>query len=459
MANISSLPNELLVEIWRHVLQPEDIESFALASRKILAVSGPFLLEHRKLKIQFSAFDTGAQQSKMTAAGLLKEITTSPHVALYVTSLKITSWRRRWDGVHRWYRDPPSLVALGACQYVHQPYVEKDMISFKQAAKRAEGVSGNVDSLIEGIKAGKEDPIVALLLLQLTNLKHLDIYVDTKDDDYHFRRVLQYVSNAQGTEALRQLNTVGLLHRKPSCSCNSQDLWFVKAFATLPSVKDIKGRTMEETINHRDLAINVQPRSSNVETLTFVCYSRRGPTDLDTKELFELIEGFKALKTFIYTCQLIDRISWVHAALVAHAKHSLETLILESGVHGKAPIGSFRGFEVLKKLELDHAYLIDDRGSHMTRLADKLPSSLEELHVHDLDPSNPTRLDPLGAGQEILEDKDTHLPNLTVVVFCDDFLMRRIPFLAPGLDRSAPGIADLQAACNAKGFRLEIPKR
>lgn len=410
------------------------------------------------MKNKFSAFDTGAQQSKISAAGLLKEITTSPHVALYVKNVKITSWRRCWDNDHRWYSRVPLLIAFRACRYIHQSYMEEDMMIFEHAAKRAEGVFGNVDSLIAAIRAGKEDPIIALLLLQLTNLKHLYIYVDTTEDDYYFQRVLQYVSNAQGTEVLRRLITVEILHRMSSYSCNTRDLCLVKAFATLPTVKTIESLTIVgRAANHRDFTVRILPRSSNVEILTIECPDRRESMHLETNELFELIEGFKGLKTFIYTCRVDDCLFWVRAALVAHAEHSLETLVLDSGIHGKMPIGSFRSFEVLKKLELDHRYLLDDRG--VTRLADTLPSSLEELHLHDLDPSNPRRLDPLWAGREILEDKDTHLPNLKVVVFCDDFKMKRLPFLVPGLDRAAPGIADLQEACNAHGFRVEIPER
>ena len=47
MATFSSLPNELLVEIWRHVLQPEDIERLAMSSRKIRAA----LVAHAKYSL------------------------------------------------------------------------------------------------------------------------------------------------------------------------------------------------------------------------------------------------------------------------------------------------------------------------------------------------------------------------------------------------------------------------
>lgn len=93
------------------------------------------------------------------------------------------------------------------------------------------------------------------------------------------------------------------------------------------------------------------------------------------------------------------------------------------------------------------------------RLADAFPSSPEEFHLHDLAWKTASRLDPLPAGQEILEDKDTHLPNLRVVVFCDDDLIRGYTYLFRRYDPTASGVADLQAACKTKGFWLDTYSR
>ena len=168
MATISSLPNELLVEIWRHVLQPEDIESFALASKKIHAVSDPFLLEHRELEYRFSKFGTGVVCSKISAAGLLKEITTNPRVALYVKELFISSWRSRWEneeeGVNTLMAFDPQAEEEGR-HYRHTPYSEKDLEIFERAVTKAKHVLGNDSYPIERIKDGHEDPLIVLLLL------------------------------------------------------------------------------------------------------------------------------------------------------------------------------------------------------------------------------------------------------------------------------------------------------
>lgn len=89
MATFSGLPNEAILEIWRRVLQAEDIKSFASSSKKIYALSGQVLLvwEHRTLKHAFSTFNNGGtrgQDSRISAAGLLKAIKMNSRVALHV---------------------------------------------------------------------------------------------------------------------------------------------------------------------------------------------------------------------------------------------------------------------------------------------------------------------------------------------------------------------------------------
>lgn len=241
MATFSSLPNELVIEIWRHVLQPEDIERFAMASKKIRILSSSVLLEHRKLTRDFSYLDNWDRKSKGSVAGLLKEILTNPRIALYVKRFGIFSWRDRGEAS----KGVNTLLAVDPRhgeewrRYWHTPYAEKDMKLFEQAIKRAENIFGNVESLIEGIKAGREDPIIALLLLFLTNLQRLTIQKVDNDshfeDTSHFFQTLQYVSTVRNTEPLTRLVEVKLLYGRDY----GKNLPIVKAFAALPSVKRV----------------------------------------------------------------------------------------------------------------------------------------------------------------------------------------------------------------------------
>ncbi len=378
----------------------------------------------------------------------------------YVKKLVISSWRDDWEdvekGVNTLMAFDPEAKGKGR-SYRHTPYAETDMKLFEQALTGAEHVFGNDKILIWEIEAGSEDLIIVLLLLQLTNLKYL--IVEEMKDSSHFREAVECILEGEHPkpEPLQRLVEVKLLDDRTSDSTNSL---LVKSFAKITSVKHIHSRSIGVPAEDPVSWIDLEAQSSNVETLTVKCEPRhRSSWEMEALEFLELFEGFKGLKAFSFDSILGLEPSWIRAALVAHAKHSLNTLILRSSVGERIRgrlIGSFRSFEVLKKLELDHTHLADHSGPRRTRFADALPSSLEELHLHDMVETG-TRLKPLWAGKETYEDKDTHLPNLKVVVFCDDYLTWQPAFLYPGYDHIAPGVTALQAACNAKGFRLEIP--
>lgn len=230
-----------------------------------------------------------------------------------------------------------------------------------------------------------------------------------------------------------------------------------KAFATLPSVRRISGLKLYNAANHRRVKYDLQPRSSNVESLTYD--SRNESNVVDTVTFFELIKGFKGLKHFSYDSDSDHKMFAIRNALVANARYSLETLILRPLIPIRKSIGSFRGFKALKKLEIDHMHLADFDPRRGIYSVDVLPSSLEELHLHYYHRKgfndHSVRMDPLRIGPKLLEERDRHVPNLKLVALYDDYY--NYPYdLEPDLDAAAPGIAELQATFIAKGLRLEI---
>ena len=58
MARFSDLSPELIMELWEHILHPDDIDSFALVSKHTHATGRTFLEEHRRLKAQYSSIQT-----------------------------------------------------------------------------------------------------------------------------------------------------------------------------------------------------------------------------------------------------------------------------------------------------------------------------------------------------------------------------------------------------------------
>ena len=381
-------------------------------------------------------------------------------VALYVKRLVVNIWRGSWESPARQVKFINSHFILSeklndGIIYFHKPYAEIDMQIFEQVVKRNEYAFGNdmFEALIKGIRDGREDPIVALLLLLLTNLKYL--VVTNMGDHPHFSQALQHVSNARDAEALRCLSEVELLNQS---RYGDDNLLMVKAFATLPSVKRISGQRISNAANHRRVKFDLPPRSSNVESLTYHCCNERD-SGVDTVTFSELIKGFKGLERLSYDSDSDHKMFAIRNALVANARFSLGTLILKPRIPTRKSIGSFRGFKALKKLEIDHMHLadFDPRGNIYS--VDILPSSLEELHLHYYHRKglndNSVRMDPLRIGQKLLEERDRHVPNLKLVALYDDYF--NYPYgLRPDLDAAAPGIAELQATFIAKGLRLEI---
>ena len=457
MASFSSLPNEIVIEIWRHVLHPEDIENFALTSKGVRALGKPFLEEHRALKDTFSTYCTRRPVGKVSAAGLLKEITIHPRVALYVKRLVVDVWRDRWESpamefsfVHKRFMLSEQLS--DRTPYVHKPYAETDMQIFEQVVKRNEYAFGKDMSevLIKAIRDGREDPIVALLLLLLTNLKYLVVLA--MGDHPHFSQAVQHVSNARDAEALRCLSDVELLY----CARYADDhLLMVKAFATLPSVKRISCK-MSNDANHHRVKFSLPPRSSNVESLTFQCFDNSG---VDMVAFSELIKGFKSLKRFIYKSTSDHKMFAIRNCLVAHARFSLDALSLVPDTPTRKSIGSFRSFKALKKLEIDHMHLADFDPRRGLYSVDVLPSSLEELHLHDFHRAgfsgDSMCMDPRRIGMQLLEERDRHVPNLKIVTLRDD--CNNYPDnLDSDLNATAPAVAELQAMFVAKGVCLEL---
>ena len=121
------------------------------------------------------------------------------------------------------------------------------------------------------------------------------------------------------------------------------------------------------------------PGSSNVSELTFV------ESGIRPKSMFQLLESIKGLKRFSYVKpdEKLDPFEpfWMRTALLANAKHSLETLrIIYSQAKRGNFLGTFRGFTALRELETNIHLLILE--AHFDGLADLLPASIEKVHLH-----------------------------------------------------------------------------
>ena len=227
MAKFTDLPNELVVEIWSHILQPKDIENFALASKTIRTLAGKILVNHRKLTRELSTFDIGGSKMRFSPAGLLKEILTNPRVALYTKKVIVPDLYVAWEskeGVNKLKTFDPE-IGEDARHYRHTPYAEEDMELFKQAIGRAkqffdlkhlaqcqcfQSAKYEVNRLREIMGKGSELPIIVLFLLLFTNLKTMVVEYAAADD--FFFDILRYISEGDGIRILKRPIKVKVLN-------------------------------------------------------------------------------------------------------------------------------------------------------------------------------------------------------------------------------------------------------
>lgn len=88
MASFQDLPDELLIDIWGYMLEPEDVESFALVSKRVYSLSTPFVIEHTYLKKQFSSMVVSRGKRDSAQIELLEQMLRNPRAAFYVRQLQ-----------------------------------------------------------------------------------------------------------------------------------------------------------------------------------------------------------------------------------------------------------------------------------------------------------------------------------------------------------------------------------
>ena len=94
MVQFSALPVEILSEIWRHIPEPEDVKSYARASRRIHDTGEPFLKQHRQLQSKHHKLEVINRFETMglSLSQILQDVLLNLRVALYVEILCIDSW-------------------------------------------------------------------------------------------------------------------------------------------------------------------------------------------------------------------------------------------------------------------------------------------------------------------------------------------------------------------------------
>ena len=377
MATFSQMPNEMVSGIWEYVLEPRDVESFALASKQVYAIGATFVDEHNKLKRENSSFRIGLLITEIAPTLLLKKILLRPRVALYITHLSIGVLRYGWDSLN-------DNVDNDWFSY-HTEYPADDMELFIEAIRRADSVlRDEIDDWVMAVKRGIEDPIVALMLLLLPNLCTMTLEIHS-NFSYPLTETFRRISETEKSRFLTRLTTVNL-DVQLRLEADVMDWEWLSISATLPSVQSIHAARIG-TIDIEDLIKQTrcfEPGSSTIEELSFI------ESSICPKSMFQLFESIKGLKKFTYSdpdeeTQPFEPF-WMGKALIAYAKHSLELLkVTADRTEGVGTLGSFRGCTKLRELETDVHLLVEEDRFHT--LAYLLPVSIEKVHLYTGDHS------------------------------------------------------------------------
>ena len=228
MASFSSLPRELVENIWRYVEGPKEIRSFALVASGIYFQARGVLKEDLQLRACCLNV-VSIRLSGSEPARLLKMVLLCPRIALYIESFTIDSWRSCWE--------QPGRPQVGR----HKRYKEATMEIFRNAMKLSPLVPRvNVGEWIFDMENGDEEPILALLITLLPNLTNLELrhsgLWSLHRDEGWLVTTIQRISRMANRSPLSQLATVSIQHLRVDIP---GDLRWVELFSALPSVRSV----------------------------------------------------------------------------------------------------------------------------------------------------------------------------------------------------------------------------
>ena len=436
MASFSLLPNELVREVARHVM-PEDIESFSLISRNVYREALPLLEEHRELKNRYRAFDIiekaefyggrpkwhnwGETSTSNCFAGdsfssLLIDVLQHRRVALYIREIRHAGWFPCWES-----EVPDPLIQ----PHMRTPYTKTQFTMFKEALPQ-HVLPAKLDSWIQELESGNEDPVISLLLILLPNIRSMKLEGAPSMRQQRLRDVIVRIKEdcKVDTPVLHRLERVNMQHYDEAHLDMTRSIDFA-FFLTLSSLKSLHGQSIFTGNDSRPFS-SLPPDSSSVTELSLTM------CNFSLNQLEDLFRGLKSLKKFCFVHEDSEfnfaTALWDPAGicklLLEHAKQTLEVLVLRSKdkpIVLLEPIASLRDFNVLKELtlslplfEIGQSW---DWWAYPSRhLAHELPESLQEINFQDIEIGH-YRLQ-RDAVRDLVHCKPQRLPRLEKVCLC-----------------------------------------
>lgn len=445
MARFSDLSNELVLEILQHVA-PCDLVSACTITKSISLLAAPILAEHRRLNQHLSSFNYFFDEDHALAK-LLFLILAKPRSAHYVRSLTMQCWASGWGDTVEGFDSPASVQSR---MYQYEP---KDLQLLRTAVETSEMISADeVGEWLQTIQEGTENPILALLLLQLPNLSRLEISAVGMPVE-HLSRTTQRIKSAPAGTYLSHLKRVSINF---DADWEKPDMMrFFTSFMSLPSMTSyhIEGLRIGDE-EHNLFERYLRPHESNIADLTFT------NCEIGEKTLFEVLGSTKNLRSFGFTSPTtaahflpspVPDWYWLGVGLLYHARHSLEKLTLLPHGSMESEGCSLREFECLREIDTEVALFLNHDESRVQSFPEMLPTSIQIIRLNS--PRDPFISEGDASGileriQEailgILEVKNVLLPQLTEIqVFMDQ-------------EAGSSVFVDTPKVCDAQGVLLSL---
>ena len=289
MPTLETLPDEFQLMIW-NLIQPDDIDSYSLASPQIRALGLNILKEHRWLKKHFtsvisyqSARGEYEEAQHIKIFHFLEIVTAYPTHGLYVKNFTIGDGDSRHcfattkQFVQYW--EIPSRIWLP----VSVNYITCDPNRVLPDPKQ-----------IGYLKHGHLRGIcLACLLTFLPNLTSLEFNGKGADDE-SFLDEIEIIMRSPSSTVLSNLTSVNMLQIPPG---NEATPWKVlRVFFNIPTLKVLKAGGLKDTsaIARREIAKFSKEGNSNVTDLSL---QHCDMEDWSTQLFFSL---FKSLEKFTY---------------------------------------------------------------------------------------------------------------------------------------------------------------
>lgn len=385
MARFQNLSTELVLGILEEVL-PEDIESMSLVSKRIHQLAIPRLEEHRKLRKQYTKFRNLVEYKHMhwhdpggLLANLLCNIMTNARLGHYVKKLNFDLWN--CGTKNGWKPDEVFEKQVTIRKSRPEQHTKTSMDIIEEAIRAVEIIpEEEVDDWLHQIRLGNEDPLVALLFLYAPNLESLRfVDPDRRRHPSHLLKTIQRVA-LQGPSVKPYPS-----HFKKAKIYfveGWEDLDFVKAFMSLPSLTSLKTESLfiDGRTHETDSAILRQP--SNIMEISFDgCL-------VPEKVISELLRGVKNLKTFVYSYTHLWHEDYrppfnclaVMHSLASNASHTIESLELRSSDLETSHIAPICRFSALRELKIRTSRCFIAK-CNIAYLVSVLPASIEKLTI------------------------------------------------------------------------------